>query len=90
MTTGDYGDDTNVTTITGVTLRFLTEPTSATVSGQIKSGEGASASIGGSGSMSDSTFDMFQTGRWHRFAFQFVGNTEVTAVRPDGVKAGRR
>lgn len=90
MTTGDFGDDTNVTTITGVTLRFLTEPTSATVSGQIKSGEGATATVGGSGTMSDSTFDMFQTARWHRFAFQFVGNTEVTAVRPDGVRAGKR
>jgi hypothetical protein len=40
--------------------------------------------------MYDSKFDIFQDGRWHRFAFLFTGNTEVTAMGLLSRKSGRR
>lgn len=90
LTTGDFGDDEGSSSVNKVTLRFLTEPTTGTVTGQVKSGEGASPSNFGTGSMDDSKFDIRQTGRWHRFAFLFTGNMEVTAIRVKSVPAGGR
>ena len=90
LTTGDFGDDEMASTVTGVRLRFQTEPTTATVTGQLRTGAGASSSVGGSGAMADSKFDILQTGRWHRFSFLFTGNTEAAAVKVNAVPAGRR
>jgi hypothetical protein len=90
MTTGDLGDDINVATVNRVVLRFETEPTSATITGQTKSGQGATAVAAGSGSLSGSKFDIRQTGQWHRFAFLFTGNTEVSGLDTNAVKAGER
>jgi hypothetical protein len=81
LITGDIGDDEGVSTVTGVVLRFQTEPTTATVTGQTKTGAGASAVAAGSGSLADSKFDILQTGRFHRFSFLFTGNTEVSAEK---------
>jgi hypothetical protein len=90
LTTGDYGDDYGALSIRGTRLRFLTEPTSATVVGYTKDGAGATLTVAGSGTMADSKFDMRQTGRFHRFAFSLVGNMETTGFVMDAVKAGRR
>lgn len=90
LTTGDIGDDYMASSVTRVLLRFTTEPTTATVSGQTKTGEGAVASVAGSGTMANSKFDIRQTGRWHRFAFLFTGNVEVSGFRADSVPAGQR
>ncbi len=90
MITGDFGDDLGVSTVVGVVLRFLSEPTTSTVTGQTKTGAGASAIAAGSGSLEDAKFDLFQTGRWHRFSFLFTGNTEVTGIDVGTVKAGKR
>jgi hypothetical protein len=90
MTTGDVGDDIGVSSVTRVVLRFETEPTAATVTGQTKSGQGATASAAGSGTMANSKFDIRQTGRWHRFSFLFTGNAEVSGFDPKAVPAGQR
>jgi len=89
LTTGDIGDDEAVSTLTSAVLRFLTEPTTATVSGQTKTGAGATASAAGSGSLHESRFPIIQTGRWHRLAFQFTGNVETTAIKTNATSAGR-
>ncbi|MCM3900178.1 MAG: hypothetical protein ND866_00575, partial [Pyrinomonadaceae bacterium] len=88
--TGDMGDDIGVTSVNGVVLRFETEPTTATITGQIKTGQGAIAVAAGSGSLANSKFDIRQTGRWHRFAFLFTGNTEVSGEKVNFIPAGER
>jgi hypothetical protein len=90
LTTGDIGDDDRVSFVSSVRLRYFTEPTSATVTGAIKSGAGAASSAAGSGTMSASKFDIRQSARWHRFSFLFTGNTEVSALRVDAKAAGGR
>ena len=90
LVTGDIGDDERSSTVTGVVLRFQTEPTTATVTGQTKTGSGASASSAGSGTLADSKFDILQTGRFHRFSFLFTGNVEASALKVNSVPAGKR
>lgn len=90
LTTGDYGDDFQTTSVRGVKLRFLTEPVSATATGYVKSGSGASLSIGSTSTMGDSKFDMRQSQRFHRFSFEFVGNTECNGIALDSIGAGGR
>lgn len=88
MTTGDLGDDDAVTFLNGVRLRFLTEPTTATATGQTKMGAGQAATAASTSTMIDSKFPLTQAGRWHRFSFLFTGNTEVTGIRINGKQAG--
>jgi hypothetical protein len=90
MITGDLGDDIQVATVNRVVLRFETEPTTSTITGQVKSGQGATAVSAGSGSLSANKYDIRQTGRWHRFSFLFTGNTEVSGLDTKAVKAGER
>lgn len=88
--TGDMGDDDGVTFVRRVRLRFLTTPTSATVAGSTKRVEGDALTNGGSGTLNDGGFDIRQSGRWHRFAFEFVGPVAVNAIRFDSGSAGKR
>lgn len=89
LITGDIGDDETVSTLTSAVLRFLTEPTTATVTGQTKTGAGATAVAAGSGSLYEGRFPILQSGRWHRLSFLFTGNTEVTAIKTNGVSSGQ-
>jgi hypothetical protein len=80
LTTGDIGDDDAVSFVQQTRLRFYTAPTSATVAGTINTNPGETAVVAGSGTMmTGGKFPIRQTGRWHRFAYQFVGNQEVAA-----------
>lgn len=90
MTTGDFGDDEAVTSVNRVLLRFESEPVSAAISGQLKDGLGAAMRPGGSGALASSKFDIRQSGRWHRFAFQFTGSTEISGIDVPSTPAGRR
>lgn len=90
LTTGDVGDDATVTSVNRVNLRFFTEPTTATITGQIKSGAGLTGTSAGAGTMSGSKFDIRQAAKWHRFSFLFTGNTEVSGFGVQSRVAGGR
>lgn len=90
LTTGDIGADGNVSFISRVRLRFFNEPTTATVTGAVKAGPGATATAAGSGSLAGSKFDIRQSGKWHRFSFLFTGNTEVGGFEAEAKPAGAR
>ncbi len=90
LITGDFGEDFQTLAVRGCKIRFLTEPTSATAVGYTKEGAGKTLAVGASGTLADSKFDMRQSARFHRFAFSFVGNTELNGFAMDAVKAGRR
>lgn len=90
LTTGDMGDDDGASMLRRARLRFITEPTSASVAGYIKAAGGKPLSVGGSGSLDDGKFDIRQSARWHRLAFSFTGAVEVDALAVDTVAAGTR
>lgn len=90
LTTGDIGDESQVSFVRRVRLRFFTEPTTATITGQTRSGLGVTGTAAGSGSMANSKFDIRQSGKWHRFAFLFTGNTEVGGIDVEVAPGGKR
>jgi len=90
MTVGDMGDDSVVTMMRGIRMRFSQEPTSATAEGLIKMAEGKILSSGSQASLNDGKFDLRQSGRWHRVSFTMTGPFKATAVQPELVKVGQR
>jgi len=79
-----------VSSVNQVVMRFNVDPVSATITGQTRTGLGAAAATGGSGTFSNSKFDIRQTGRFHRFAIAMTGNVEVSGLDAKAVKAGKR
>lgn len=90
MTTGDYGDDFDDSMITMLRLRFLTSPATATCQGFYKNGEGDSLTTGATSTYSGNKFDIRQTAKFHRFAFNFTGNMEATGISMRATPAGGR
>lgn len=90
LTTNDFGSDAAVSFVSRVRLTFFTEPTTATVTGQIKTGAGKTGTAAGSGTIDNSKFDIRQSGKWHRFSFLFTGNTETSGVDVIARGAGGR
>ncbi|OUM01750.1 hypothetical protein [Variovorax sp. JS1663] len=90
FTTGDYGDDGLVTLLERVHIRFSQRPTSAAAAGFFKFEEGATLQAGPTEQMYDGGFDVWQSGRFHRLRFDFMGDHRETAIkvplRPDGMR----
>ena len=90
FTTNDFGSEDQVSFIDRVRLKFFTEPTIATITGQTKTGSGVTGVASSSGTMTNSKFDVRQSGKWHRFSFLFTGNTEVAGIDVRARRAGGR
>lgn len=92
MTTGDAGDDDIVTLLTKIRLRFLPghKPSTVTVQTYAKMEEGDSLVAGSTATMSDGKFDVLDSARWHRAAFNFTGDHRVVGYAgtliPEGDK----
>lgn len=92
FTTGDAGDDDQVSFLRQIRLRYAAgaKPTTATVTNYYKMNEGDALTLGASGSINDGKFDCRQSARFHRAQFDFTGDVKVTAIRADFVAAGMR
>ena len=90
VTLGDYGEDYRDTFVRSVKLRYITEPTTGSVQGYTKQGPGKTLTVADTGTLSDSKYDIRQTGRFHRFAFSHTGNTEFNGFVMDALPTGRR
>lgn len=90
MTTGDFGDDWGHSLMDSVRLRFTRVPTSATATGYSRDVEGNSLDNRNTSTYSDGKFDLLQDARWHRVAFTFTGDHEVTAISPSLKVTGQR
>lgn len=90
FTTGQVGDDDQVSSLRGIRLRYAVAPTSAEaqVSQQQNSGTGFTSS--GTGTVLDGKFDVRQTARWHKASFSFTGPVRVTHMNADLAPAGWR
>lgn len=92
FTTGDAGDDFDVSQLCCVKLRFSagTAPTSASMTNYYKMDSGEDYTTDATINMANGKFDALREARWHKASFSFVGNTKVTHIMPDLRPAGQR
>jgi len=89
LTTGDYGDDQQFTTLLRIRPRFLTKPTTATMTNFYKNNEGDSLTSDAFSTLSsNNTFDVTRDARWHRLQMNFVGDWEMAGFSPEWEKSG--
>lgn len=88
--TGDIGDDDMNTVGVRARLRFLRQPTSATVEHRYTQTLGGALTSGDTATLSDGKADFSHSARWHRLVVEMVGPFEATGFRFDGATAGRR
>lgn len=90
FTMTDVGDDVAYSMLSGVKLRFVRSPTTATASCSFKSNSGDAYTAGDTVSMTDGAFMFHRSARWHRVSFSFTGDCETTGfgheLIPDGVR----
>lgn len=80
FTIGDVGDDMMFYVVSRVKPRYLTRPTSATMTNYYRNELGDSLSTDATTVMSEGRFDILRSARWHRFKFDHTGDMEVTAL----------
>lgn len=87
LTTGHYGEESLLSLLRRVTLRYLSRPTTATATNFYSDYLGAAFTEGVTTSESSGRFDVLRSAPWHKIRFDFTGDVEVTAAAAD-VKAG--
>jgi hypothetical protein len=80
FTTGDIGNDAEFLLLQRVKPKWLTKPTSATLTNYYKYSEGDDLTLGSETTMSQSRFDVLSSARWHRFQFDQVGDCTLNEV----------
>ena len=80
LTTNDFGDDSQVTSITRVKPRFLTAPTTCSMINYYRMNVSDSLTTDATTSISSGKFDLLRDARWHRFAFSGTGGGELTGI----------
>jgi hypothetical protein len=96
FTLHDIGDDTAVTRCTEARLRYMTQPTTASLSAFYSMATSLNVTTGPTQSAYDvpsngsNVFPVRQTGRWHRMQFNFTGLPKVVAYQISLSPAGKR
>ncbi|MEN6305448.1 MAG: hypothetical protein ABFD96_22180 [Armatimonadia bacterium] len=80
ITTGDMGDDNTWSLLSRITPRFLTTPTTGSLSSYSREYMGASLVPRKTASMSRGRFDLLQSSRWHRVRLDFTGPVEIAGL----------
>jgi hypothetical protein len=88
FTTGDIGNDAEFLLLQRVKPKWLTKPTSATLTNYYKYSEGDDLTLGSETTMSQSRFDVLSSARWHRFQFDQVGDCTLNEVMVELVQDG--
>lgn len=88
LTTGDYGDDQQFSTLTRIRPRFLTAPTSATLTNSYRNNLGDGLTTDVTTTLSSGVFDVIRDARWHRLQMNFTGDWEFAAFSPDFMESG--
>lgn len=90
VTTGDFGDDPQVSMLRSSMPRFKVAPTSAMAHSQFKMTEGDSLTNGVPSSLSEGKFDHRQSGRFHRVIYVMTGPFELMGYQPELIPEGFR
>lgn len=80
MQTFDIGDDDQYSRLSKVRLRFIDNPTSATVTHHHKSSLGDSYTTGTIDTMADNKVNFGQSARWHKLKIDTVGDFEISGL----------
>jgi hypothetical protein len=88
ITTGDYGDDSNLVTITRIRPRFIQTPTLATMTNSYRMNTGDSLTADVLTTISNGSFDVVRDARWHRIQMNFTGDWEMSGFSPEWKKSG--
>lgn len=90
FTTGDHGSDVEALMCKRLIIRFEQAPEVADCVGYVRPGSGRALATGSSASLNDSSFDVRQTGRLHRFQVNLSGDAKFSAIDLETEPAGRR
>jgi hypothetical protein len=92
FTTGDAGDDDQVTLLKQVRLRFAAgfKPATANITTFSKMSSGDDFIPGPTSSINDGKFDILKSARWHRAVIDMTGDARVTGIKPTFAPAGQR
>lgn len=90
FTTGDLGDDEQVTSLKRLRIRFQQNPTSATVQTLGKMNQGDAFTAKPTATMTNGQFDVRQSARFHRASFTVNGDCKFNAIRPTITPSGER
>ena len=77
ITTGDLGDEQNLTLVTRVRPLFLVKPTTSNVINYYRNNLGDTLTAGQTSSFADGKYDFIRSARWHRIKFNFAGDWEM-------------
>ena len=80
MQTWDHGDDDQYSRLSKVRLRFIDNPTSATVTHHHKSSLGDSYTTGTTDTMADNKVNFGQSARWHKLKIDTMGDFEISGL----------
>jgi hypothetical protein len=96
FTLHDIGDDSEISRLTEARLRYMQQPSSASLAAFYSMATGGSVTTGPTQSAYDvpsngsNVFPIRQTGRWHRLKFNFTGDCKVIGYRVKQSSAGKR
>jgi hypothetical protein len=90
LTTGDFGDDEQYTTLGRVTPRFTARPVASSLTHYTRNFDGEALENRGSNVLSGSHYDTLASGRYHRVRIELQGDFEIVgftpALTPDGTE----
>lgn len=86
--TGDFGDDTQFTTITAVKPRFIARPGSSSITNYTKEYADDEPALCNISAINGNKYDVLSSGRYHRLKFDHVGDYEMVGYAPDLVPDG--
>jgi len=89
FTTGDYGDDTQFSLLNRVEPRFITAPTSGSLTNYYRNTLGGTLTAD-AGAVMDANyrFDVLREAKWHRLSFNFTGDLELAQFNLIGEVSG--
>ncbi|SOY79930.1 conserved hypothetical protein [Cupriavidus taiwanensis] len=90
LTTGDFGDDWQYSTLSGIRLRCSQDPQTGACNTFHHSTVGSALEAGLSSTLEDGKFDVLWSDRYHRAKVDFTGDVEVIGYDPILIKDGTR
>lgn len=80
ITTGDFGDDSEVWLLSKLVPLFFTKPTTASMTNFYRANLGDSLTMDTLATFSDGRFNKMRSARWHRFRMDFTGDWEMAHI----------
>jgi hypothetical protein len=82
LTTGDFGDDEQYSTLTRLTPRFTARPAASSLTHYTRDFEGDVLTNRGSNALSGAHYDPLASGRYHRVRIDLQGDFEIVGFTP--------